>query len=99
MQVKVRLYATLRNYCPGVPLGEAVTVDLPEDATVSHLIAALGIPPDMPKIVFAEGEIVDKNRVLHDSEELGMFPPIAGGGTEEESPDTPLWERIGDDRG
>jgi len=79
IQVQVRLYATLRRYQPQVRLGEATIVSLPEGATVEQLVTKLGLPVDMVKTVFVRGEIVRNDRVLRDGDEVGIFPPIAGG--------------------
>jgi molybdopterin converting factor small subunit len=79
IQVQVRLYATLRRYQPQVRLGEAVIVTLPEGTSVEQLIAKLDLPADTVKRVFVQGEIVENDRVLSDGDEVGIFPPIAGG--------------------
>lgn len=79
IQVQVRLYATLRRYQPQVRLSQARIVSLPEGATVEQLIAKLGIPADTVKTVFVGGKIVESGYVLRDGDEVGIFPPIAGG--------------------
>jgi len=79
IQVQVRLYATLRRYQPQVRLGRARIVSLPEGTTVEQLIATLGIPADTVKTVFVGGKIVESDQVLQDGDEVGIFPPIAGG--------------------
>ena len=79
IQVQVRLYATLRRYQPQVQLGEGVLVSLPEGATVAQLVDKLGLPEDTVKRVFVQGIIVENDQRLNDGDEVGMFPPIAGG--------------------
>ena len=79
IQVRVRLYATLRKYQPSVRLGEGLIVNLPEGATVAQLVTQLGIPGDTVKRAFVQGKIVKDDRILHDGDEVGLFPPIAGG--------------------
>lgn len=79
IQVRVRLYATLRRYQPPVRLGQAHLVSLPQGATVEQLIAKLGIPADTVKTVFVQGKIVEDGYILSDGDEVGIFPPIAGG--------------------
>lgn len=77
MKVTVRLYATLRELAPG---GQAqLTVEIADGATVAEVIAQLGIPPDVVRKVFVGGVARDPDWVLDDGDELGMFPPIAGG--------------------
>lgn len=79
MEVKVKLYATLRRYQPQLRLGEALTLSLPEGTTVGQLIEKLGIPANTVKTTFIRGRIVEPDQVLNDGDEVGIFPPIAGG--------------------
>ncbi len=77
--VRVRLYATLRSYCPDLKIGEAKVVQLSEGATVRQLIAELGIPENTVKKVFNQGKAIEDDYELHEGDNLGIFPPIAGG--------------------
>jgi molybdopterin converting factor small subunit len=79
IQIHVRLYATLRRYQPRVALGQAQSVSLPEGGTTRELAAALGIPPGEVKRVFVNGHIVEDDHRLADGDEVGFFPPVAGG--------------------
>ncbi len=79
IQVRVRLYATLRAYASQQKLGEPQIVQLPDGATVKQLIAALGIPDNIVRKVFSQGRAVEEDHVLRDGEDIGMFPPVAGG--------------------
>ena len=77
--VHVKLFATLRQYRPGLGLGEAFPVDLPQGTTVGELIRKLGLPQEEVKIIFVNGLFRDLDYVLADSDELGIFPPVGGG--------------------
>jgi molybdopterin synthase sulfur carrier subunit len=77
--VHVKLFATLRQYRPGLGLGEAFPVELPEGATVGDLLHELGLPDDEVKIVFVNALFRDRTHVLADGDELGIFPPVGGG--------------------
>ncbi len=77
--VHVKLFATLRQYRPGLGLGEAFPVELPARATVGDLVQKLGLPGDEVKIVFVNGLFRELNHVLADGDELGIFPPVGGG--------------------
>lgn len=79
IEVQVKLYATLRRYQPQLRLGEALSISLPEGATVAQLVAKLGIPASTVKTVFVKGEIVKEEHALRDGDDVGIFPPIAGG--------------------
>jgi molybdopterin synthase sulfur carrier subunit len=77
--VHAKLFATLRRYRPGLRIGEAVPVVLPDGATVGRLIEHLGLPEDEVKIVFVNGVARDLAHALVDGDELGLFPPVGGG--------------------
>ncbi len=77
MNVTVRLYATLRERVPG--RGSVVQLDVPDGATVAHVIRELGIPAELVRKVFVAGVARDPSYVLGAGDEIGMFPPIAGG--------------------
>jgi len=75
--VTVRLYATLRDLTPdrkGV-----VELSLPDGSTVAVMIARLGIPPGVVRKVFVGGIAQEESHVLQPGDEVGVFPPIAGG--------------------
>ena len=77
--VKTRLYASLRRYQPGLGHGEALEVELPEGSRIADLLERLGVPKNETKQVFVSGRIQLSDYVLEDGEEIGIFPPIAGG--------------------
>jgi sulfur-carrier protein len=77
VKVTVRLYATLRELVPD--RGATVELEVPDGATVADVIADLGLPPDLVRKVFVAGVAQDTGYVLRTGDELGMFPPIAGG--------------------
>ncbi len=77
MKLTVRLYASLRDHAPS---GQSdLTIEMADGATVADVVARLGIPPEIVRKVFVDGIAQDPDRVLHDGDEVGMFPPIAGG--------------------
>jgi molybdopterin synthase sulfur carrier subunit len=77
--VHVKLFATLRRYRPGLGLGEAFPVELPDKVTVKDLIRAIGLPEEEVKLVFVNALFCELNHVLADGDELGIFPPVGGG--------------------
>ncbi len=79
IQVRVRLFATLRDYHPELKAGEAKVVHLPDGANVKLLIAALGIPEGIVRQVFCQGRAIEEDCVLSDGDDLGIFPPVVGG--------------------
>lgn len=79
MQVRVKLFATLGSYRPGVPPGTPFECTLPEAATLADLIALLGVPPAEAKAIFVNGRARPFDWVLAPGDEVGIFPPIGGG--------------------
>jgi molybdopterin converting factor small subunit len=77
--VQVRLYATLRRYRPELGHGEALRVEMPDGSRVANLLEKLGIPRDETKQVFVDGLHKPMDFVLRDGQQVGVFPPIAGG--------------------
>jgi len=78
-RVNVRAYATLRKYLPDVSLGSAVTLELPNGATLGDLVRELGIPETEVKVAFVNGLQREDGCLLQDGDRVALFPPIAGG--------------------
>ncbi len=79
MKIKVKLFANLRQYLPGAPIGEAVEIDVPNQYTLGELASQLKLPPDEVKICFVNGIICELDQKLNAGDEVGIFPPIGGG--------------------
>jgi molybdopterin converting factor small subunit len=79
IEVRVKLFATLCAYRPGLKMGEAFAVELPEGATVRDLLRHTSVPASEVKIIFVNGLIRDLDQVLAGGDELGLFPPVGGG--------------------
>jgi sulfur-carrier protein len=79
MRIKVRLFATLRQYRPGCGIGQTFELDLPDGATIEAAVDTIGIPRDSTKTVFVNGYVCEPGHSLSDGDEVGMFPPVAGG--------------------
>lgn len=77
--VQVRLYATLRRHFPDLALGEAMSVELSQDATVRELLQELELPEEQVKVVFVNGTVRKEDYRLSDGDEVGVFPPVGGG--------------------
>jgi sulfur-carrier protein len=77
VKVTVRLYATLRAFAPD-RTGE-MDVNVPAGTTVAGLITSLGIPGGIVKKAFVGGLARDESYELGAGDEIGLFPPIAGG--------------------
>lgn len=79
MQVEVRLYATLRQYAPGLGIGEAMHRDVPPGTTVRDLVDRLKVPAGEVKRVFVNYRAVSEDCVLADGDRVSIFPLVAGG--------------------
>jgi len=77
--VQAKPFATLRRHFPELAIGEATSVELPDDATITQLLRKLDLPSEQVKIVFVNGVIQKKNHTLSDGDEIGIFPPVGGG--------------------
>ena len=81
MKLDVRLFARAADLAGA----DAVTVDVPESATVAELRAALAgqlpeLAPLVPKLfVSVDAEFADDARSLHDTQAIACFPPVSGG--------------------
>jgi sulfur-carrier protein len=77
--VEVRLYATLRAYCPGTGIGEPLCVQLAEGATLADLLRSLSVPDSEVKTAFVNNRIQDATCRLQQGDRVAFFPPVAGG--------------------
>ena len=77
--VQVKLFATLRRQFPDLGIGEAMPIELPEDATVDGLLEAMDLPRKQVKIIFVDGIVRQEGFVLSDGDVVGLFPPVGGG--------------------
>ncbi len=79
MRVRIRLYASLARFSMGGLPGTPFYLDVPPDTLLSGLIDQLHIPPEETKITFVNGIIHDLDWKLAPEDEVGIFPPVAGG--------------------
>jgi molybdopterin converting factor small subunit len=80
VKVYVKLYALFRKHHPGPNRSIPLEVELPEGAIVADLVPALHLPAELVRSVFVNNEARDVKAVLHDGDQVGLFPPVAGGG-------------------
>lgn len=79
IEVKVRLYATLRKYNPETSIGEAMSLQVPEGTRLADLLARLGIPQGEVKTTFVNNRHQDEDYQLRNGDRVAFFPPVAGG--------------------
>jgi sulfur carrier protein ThiS len=82
MQIRLRLFATLREYLPQGSATE-ITLDMPEASSVADALLALGVPLKLAHVAFVNGRHVLKpelaTRHLANGDVVSVFPAIGGG--------------------
>jgi molybdopterin converting factor small subunit len=88
MKVTVKLYSILAQHIGddilsqqpnGIRAGASLEITMPGDSTLNDLVAYLSLPDDMVKLTFVNGIHQELNYQLQSGDQVGMFPPIAGG--------------------
>lgn len=74
MNVKVKLFASLRQFGP-----DEQVMELPEHATIDDVVRSLHFPATIRLLKIVNGEHRPADHLLTDGDELALFPPIAGG--------------------
>ncbi len=78
MKITVKLHAVLKKHLAAETQG-VTTVEIREGATVRELIERLGIPLDHAGMKVSGSEQLELTSVLHEGQEVSLFPPLAGG--------------------
>jgi molybdopterin converting factor small subunit len=72
--------AALRNKLPAGSTPGGAQLDLEPGTSIAGALERLGIQCGHIHLVLLNGEMEpDRNRVLHEGDELIVFPPVAGG--------------------
>jgi molybdopterin converting factor small subunit len=88
MKVRVRLYAFLaeqvseafqEQYPQGVHSGSPLELNLPEGSNLATLVDHLALPEGQVKLTVVNGRLRELDYRLQPEDEVGIFPPIAGG--------------------
>lgn len=77
--VHVKLFANLREHHPEARAGKPIVLEVEEGTTVGQLVARLGIPREAVRVAFRNGIVAEEDTPLSEGDEVGFFPPIAGG--------------------
>ncbi len=79
MNIKLKLFATFREYLPEGNDGHSCMMDVSDGARVDAIIKQVKLPEDIPKIILINGIQKSATEILKDGDTLSIFPPIAGG--------------------
>ncbi|MBN2554833.1 MAG: MoaD/ThiS family protein [Anaerolineales bacterium] len=79
MQVEVTVFATLRHYMPGLPIGGSRQIDVQPGTTVADLMHALGLPSEEVKVVMRNHLQAELSDAVEDGDRIAYIPAVAGG--------------------
>jgi len=74
MKVKVKLFASLRQFGP-----DEQVMELPDRTTIDEVVDLHKIPRTIRLLKIVNGEHRPAGHALNDGDDLALFPPIAGG--------------------
>ena len=88
LKITVKVFATLTQFLSqeflaqhpqAIRSGSPVELELPEDSTLDDLVDLLCLPKELVKVTFVNARAEGSDYRLQAGDEVGMFPPIAGG--------------------
>ena len=79
MKVQLCFYASLESRLPEDRDGNTCTVETDDGTTVRQLLEKMGLPENLPKLMFINGLHAKYDDELKSGDRLAVFPPIAGG--------------------
>ena len=84
IRVTLKLYASLTPYLPeAFRKGHAMPMVVDAEATIASIVAPLGMPPALVKLVVLNGVFVPPSeravQKFADGDVLAIWPPVAGG--------------------
>ncbi len=83
MKLRVKLYASLKQYLPvGTPKNEA-DIEIPEGASVQSVLDGFNMPDGLYKLVLVNGVFIypkaRASRIFVENDVFAVWPPVAGG--------------------
>ena len=79
MQVEVTVFATLRRYLPGLPIGGSRQMDVQPGTTIADLMHTLGLPEEEVKVVMRNHLQAELCDFVEDGDRIAYIPAVAGG--------------------
>jgi molybdopterin converting factor small subunit len=79
IQVKVKLFATLRRFFPDYDPEKGIDVKIEEGSTIESLIQALQLPQNEARVILISGISRKTSDVIKDGDQINIFTPLGGG--------------------
>jgi len=83
MKITFKTGGLMSDLLPAGAEDEQAVIDMAEGATIPDVMAHFDLPPDEFYLVILNDTVVPKTArpetILHDGDELGIFPPLKGG--------------------
>ena len=79
MNVRVKLYGTLRQRFPGYDVSDGIEIEIPDGATVRDFLALLGTSRSKGALVIAEGRALEADDTIACAVPVSVFQSIQGG--------------------
>jgi uncharacterized protein len=76
-QVSFRFFAELNDFLPPLQRQQRQTHACSRDATVKHMIEALGVPHTEVDMILVNGEPVDFSYRLQEQDQVSVYPPFS----------------------
>ncbi|MFH1242545.1 MAG: MoaD/ThiS family protein [Pseudomonadota bacterium] len=77
--MRVKLYGTLSQRCPGYQHSKGMEIEMPDGATVKDLLAILDISECQGAVVVVEGRILKADDRMGGGVPVSVFQAIHGG--------------------
>ena len=83
MRIRLKLFATLRDYLPEDAAGNGVDIEVPEGASPNSVLDRFRVPHRLCHLVLINGVYAEPEErgsaILKDGDSLAVWPPVAGG--------------------
>ena len=77
--VQVVCFGAMRAYLPSGSEGNRAVLEVPPDARVADVVAAMGAPERLVFAVLVDGLRATLDQALEEGAEVTLMPPFAGG--------------------
>ena len=79
MPLKLRLFATLRQFVPGYDPHQGLALEIAPGTPLARVIQQLGLPAEDVTLILVNGVHRQPDFQLQGDERVAFFPPVGGG--------------------